>query len=108
MAFDKKGLDDYVDVATRIAEFRARYPSGYLAPLSEVEPYRIEQVPGGISEEGELVKRTFVVVVAAAYDRKYATPILAGGLAAAVLLYVQYAHAKRAGLANGGPPTERY
>jgi len=25
-----------------------------------------------------------------------------------VLMYVQYAHAKRAGLAGGGPPTESY
>jgi hypothetical protein len=48
------------------------------------------------------------VIVAAAYDRKYAVPILAGGGAAAVLLYLQYAHAKRSGLAAGGPPTERY
>lgn len=57
MAFDKKGLDDYVDVATRIAEFRGKHPAGYLAPLSEAEPYRVETI-------GE---RVFIVVVAAAY-----------------------------------------
>lgn len=57
MAFDKKGLDDYVDVATRIAEFREKYPNGYLAPLDHAQPYRIEAI-------GD---RTFVVVVAAAY-----------------------------------------
>ena len=57
MAFDKKGLDDYVDVATRITEFRAKYPDGYLAPLDYAVPYRIEQV----------ADRVFVVVIAAAY-----------------------------------------
>lgn len=48
------------------------------------------------------------VGAAAAFDRANRVPILAGGGAAAVLLYAQYAHAKRAGLAAGGPPTERY
>jgi len=57
MAYDKSSLDDYVDVATRIAEFRAKYPDGYLAPLDRGHPYRIEQV-------GD---RTFIVVVAAAH-----------------------------------------
>jgi hypothetical protein len=57
MAFDKKGLDDYVDVATRITEFRAKYPDGYLAPVNLREPYRIETI-------GD---RTFIVVVAAAH-----------------------------------------
>jgi hypothetical protein len=57
MAFDKKGLDDYVDVAARITEFRAKYPDGYLAPLNPAQPYLIEVI-------GD---RVFVVVVAAAY-----------------------------------------
>ena len=48
------------------------------------------------------------VAAAAIYDRQHRLPILAGGGAAAVLLYLQYTHAKRSGLANGGPPTERY
>ena len=34
-------------------------------------------------------------------------PLLGGGLAA-ILLWVQYQHAKNAGLANGGAPTEKY
>jgi|SRR5215469_3782969 len=34
-------------------------------------------------------------------------PLLGGGLAA-VLLYGQYAHAKKRGLENGGTPTETY
>src|SRR5260221_474828 len=54
MAID---LGDYIDVATRITEFRAKYPDGFLAPLDRTVPYRIEQV-------GD---RTFVVVVAAAH-----------------------------------------
>jgi hypothetical protein len=48
------------------------------------------------------------VGLAAYFDRANATPILAGGILAAVLLYAQYAHAKQAGLASGGPPTESY
>lgn len=54
MAID---LGDYIDVATRITEFRAKYPDGYLRPLDLSTPYRIEQV-------GD---RVFVVVVASAY-----------------------------------------
>jgi hypothetical protein len=48
------------------------------------------------------------VLIAAIADRKHRTAILAGGGLAAVLLYGQYWHAKTAGLANGGPPTEKY
>lgn len=48
------------------------------------------------------------VILAAAWDRKDRGAILAGGALAAALLYVQYEHAKRSGLANGGPGTEQY
>lgn len=48
------------------------------------------------------------VAIAAVCDRRHAKPILAGGGLAAVLLYAQYAHARRSGLASGGPPTETY
>jgi len=48
------------------------------------------------------------VVAAAAWDRSHRVAILAGGAAAALLLYLQYAHALRSGLETGGPPTERY
>lgn len=48
------------------------------------------------------------VGVAAAYDRKLAKPILLGGALAAILLYAQYAHAKKAGLQSHEPPTEHY
>ena len=33
---------------------------------------------------------------------------MAGGAVAAGLMYVQYVHAKQAGLASGGQPTESY
>ncbi len=46
--------------------------------------------------------------LAAIYDRKNAAGILVGGFLAAVLLYAQYAYAKRCGLANPGTPTEQY
>lgn len=51
------------------------------------------------------------VVVAALIDRRHAMAILAGGGIATFLLYVQYGHAKQAGLAaaaEGAPGTERY
>lgn len=48
------------------------------------------------------------VVLAAIWDRKHRRPILLGGGLAAVLLYGQYEHARRSGLASGGPGTEKY
>lgn len=66
MAFDKKGLDDYVDVATRIAEFRARYPEGSLSPWDPARPYEIVSATG-VSKDGREFTATLVVVVAAAY-----------------------------------------
>ncbi len=48
---------DYVDVATRIVEFREKYPEGCLRPADLSHPYRIETVGGS----------TFLTVVAAAY-----------------------------------------
>jgi hypothetical protein len=51
------------------------------------------------------------IALAAIYDREEALPILVGGTLAAILLYVQYSHAKKAGLAaaaDGAPTTEDY
>lgn len=49
------------------------------------------------------------VALAAWWDAPNRVPILAGGTLAAVLLYAQYTHAKRAGLANASAPgTESY
>ncbi len=46
------------------------------------------------------------VAVAAYIDRKHSKPIIAGGAIATVLLYAQYAHAKKAGLASCEEGTE--
>jgi hypothetical protein len=48
---------DYIDVATRIAEFRSKHPDGALQPADRSVPYRVEQIGGEI----------YIVVVAAAY-----------------------------------------
>ena len=47
-------------------------------------------------------------VVAALIDRRLWKPIAAGSALAIALLYVQYAHAKAAGLASDDPGTEQY
>jgi hypothetical protein len=48
---------DYIDVAARITEFRAKHPNGYLAPLNPGEPFKIVDING----------RVFIVVVSGAY-----------------------------------------
>lgn len=48
------------------------------------------------------------VVLAAIYEPKRAKAILTGGGLAAGLLYWQYDHAKKSGLASSEPPTETY
>jgi hypothetical protein len=56
---------DYVDVAARIVEFRAKFPEGSLQPyLPEV--YRIERITG-TDKSGKDVTMTYLVYVAAAY-----------------------------------------
>lgn len=57
MAFDKGSLDGYVDVATRIADFRAAFPDGRLRPVNPDQPYRIETVGND----------TFITYTAACY-----------------------------------------
>lgn len=54
MGFD---LGDYVDVASRIAEFAAKHPDGRLRPADPTKPYDLIEVDG----------KRFVVYVAAAY-----------------------------------------
>lgn len=48
-----------------------------------------------------------VIMMAAEPPGKKWRPLVGGGLAAG-LLWAQYVHAKNAGLANGGTPTEQY
>lgn len=50
-------MDGYVDVAQRLREFRAAYPSGSLQPWDKAKPYAIETIGDD----------TYLVVVAAAY-----------------------------------------
>lgn len=46
------------------------------------------------------------VIIAASIDQKHANSIMAGGVLAAVLMYIQYIHAKAAGLRSAEPGTE--
>lgn len=49
--------EGYIDVATRLAEFREKHPDGSLQPADLAQPYRIESI-------GD---QTYIVVVAAAF-----------------------------------------
>lgn len=66
MAFSERSLDDYVDVAERIAEFYDRYPDGSLQPADPAEPWSMTSVQG-FDKTGDMVQQTFIVYVAAAY-----------------------------------------
>jgi hypothetical protein len=55
-----------------------------------------------------LVQALLFVVIAAMLDPKHAGPILGGGLTAMGLMYGQYVHARKAGLASDLPGTETY
>ena len=46
------------------------------------------------------------VAAAAVIDSAHRREIIAGGVLAGALMLAQYQHAKKAGLTNGGPPTE--
>lgn len=55
-----------------------------------------------------IAQAALFVAVAAMIDRKHRVEILAGGITAGVLMYIQYDHARKAGLASGLPGTETY
>jgi hypothetical protein len=63
MAFEAP--KDYIDVATRITEFRDKHPEGSLAPWDPAKPYELIKAEG-IAKDGKPFTATFVVVVAAA------------------------------------------
>jgi hypothetical protein len=48
------------------------------------------------------------VAIAAVIDSKHRRAIVAGGATAAALMYAQYYHARKAGLASSEPGTESY
>ena len=66
MGFDSKGLDDYIDVAQRIAEFRVKHPEGSLQPLNPAQPFEIREL-AGTDKNGKEVRGTFIIYTAAAY-----------------------------------------
>lgn len=55
-----------------------------------------------------LVEGLFFVGIAAVIDKKHRNAIVAGGILEAVVSYMQYQHAKQAGLASPEPGTEDY
>lgn len=55
-----------------------------------------------------LVQAALFVAIAAWIDRPHRAAIVWGGVVAGGLMYGQYVHAKQAGLASGGAPTESY
>ncbi|MGH3094825.1 MAG: hypothetical protein ACRDMV_02350 [Streptosporangiales bacterium] len=64
MAWD---ASQYVDVATRIAEFRQQYPDGSLQPLNTDRPFWIETLTGSDKDGKPAVEQTFICYAAAAY-----------------------------------------
>ena len=66
MAFSERSLDDYVDVAQRIADFRELYPTGSLQPADPSKPWE-QAVVQGISKDGREFVATMIVYTAAAY-----------------------------------------
>jgi hypothetical protein len=64
MAFEPP--KDYIDVATRITEFRDKHPHGSLAPWDPTKPYELIKATG-VAKDGKEFTATFIVVVAAAY-----------------------------------------
>ena len=66
MAFDQRGLDDYIDVAQRIADFRERYPEGSLQPADPGNPWE-QAIVSGVDKAGKAFTSTMIVYTAAAY-----------------------------------------
>ena len=48
------------------------------------------------------------VIIAAIIDPVFAAAFLIGGALEMIITEVEYLHAKKVGIANGGPPTEQY
>lgn len=54
------------------------------------------------------VQAALFIAIAATVDRQHRGAIVAGGATAGVLMYAQYYHARKAGLASSAPGTESY
>lgn len=72
MAFDKNGLDSYIDVAQRIADFRERYPEGSLQPADPASPFDVRKVEG-VGKDGKPFTATFITYTAACYRTPHDT-----------------------------------
>ena len=55
-----------------------------------------------------LLQAGVFVAAAVVFDPKHKVPIIAGGAVAAAFMYGLYGHAKQAGLAQPGTPTEQH
>lgn len=66
MAFDAKGLNDYIDVAQRLADFRELHPGGSLQPADPAKPWEQATVTG-VGKDGKPFTATMIVYTAAAY-----------------------------------------
>lgn len=55
-----------------------------------------------------LAQSALFIAAAAWFDRSHRVAIVSGGTAAGLLMWLQYYHAREAGLANGGEGTETY
>jgi hypothetical protein len=66
MAFSERSLDDYVDVAQRIADFRELHPTGSLQPADPAKPWE-QAVVEGTDKQGKRFAATMIVYTAAAY-----------------------------------------
>jgi hypothetical protein len=66
MAFNERTLDDYIDVAQRIADFRELHPTGSLQPADPARPWEQAAVTG-YDKHGNQFTATMIVYTAAAY-----------------------------------------
>jgi|GEM_PF-439733 len=66
MAYDSKSLDDYIDVAERIAAFYEKYPDGSLQPADPLHPWEQVMIEGR-DKDGKPNAQTFVLYTACAY-----------------------------------------
>jgi|SRR5690348_1241789 len=55
-----------------------------------------------------LIQAALFVAAAAWFDEQHRTAILTGGVMAGFLMFIQYHHAKEAGLSSDKPGTESY
>lgn len=55
-----------------------------------------------------LAQSALFIMAAAYFDRSHRVPIITGGACAAFLMWLQYYHAREAGLQSNEPGTEQY